>query len=89
MNRGLAVFGFMLAAVMGSALGVVYTKHETRKLFVELQSLQKAQDAMDVEWDRLQLEQSTWAVHNRIEHIAREKLGMHTPDPDSIVIVRP
>jgi cell division protein FtsL len=89
MNRELTVFGFMLAAVMGSALGVVYTKHETRKLFVELQALQHQQDDMDVEWDRLQLEQSTWAVHNRIESIAREKLGMHTPDPDSIVIIRP
>ena len=89
MNRELTVFGVMLAAVMGSALGVVYTKHETRKLFVELQALQHQQDDMDVEWDRLQLEQSTWAVHNRIESIAREKLGMHTPDPDSIVIIRP
>jgi len=89
MNRQLAVFGFMLAAVMGSALGVVYSQHETRKLFVELQALQHQQDDMDVEWDRLQLEQSTWAVHNRIESIAREKLGMHTPDPDSIVIIRP
>ncbi|MEJ2345091.1 MAG: cell division protein FtsL [Gammaproteobacteria bacterium] len=89
MKRDSLVFAALLAVVLGSALVVVYAKHESRKLFVELQALQKDQDNMDVEWDRLQLEQSAWATHSRIEKIARAKLHMHTPSPDEIEIIRP
>ncbi|HKJ09869.1 MAG: cell division protein FtsL [Gammaproteobacteria bacterium] len=75
--------------VMVSALGVVYVKYESRKLFIQLQALQSRRDQMNVEWGRLQLEQSTWATHSRIERVARDRLGMVTPSPDSVVIVRP
>lgn len=76
-------------AVVVSALAVVYAKYQSRMLFVELQSLNKARDAMDVEWGQLQLEQSTWTDHGRIEGIARSRLGMLLPEPDQIVVVRP
>lgn len=75
--------------VMVSALSVVYVKYESRKLFIQLQALQSRRDQMNVEWGRLQLEQSTWATHSRIERVARDRLGMVTPSPDSVVIVRP
>lgn len=83
--------GFLLLVfvVVGSALAVVYTKHESRKLFIELQVLKKEQDKMDIEWGRLQLEQSAWATHGRVEKIARKRLGMHMPSADEVVIVRP
>lgn len=83
--------GFLLLVfiVVGSALAVVYTKHENRKLFIELQVLKKEQDKMDIEWGRLQLEQSAWATHGRVEKIARKRLGMHIPSADEVVIVRP
>jgi cell division protein FtsL len=83
--------GFLLLVfvVVGSALAVVYTKHESRKLFIELQVLKKEQDKMDIEWGRLQLEQSAWATHGRVEKIARKRLGMHIPSADEVVIVRP
>jgi len=75
--------------VFVSAIGVVYSVHESRKLFVQLQSLQSMRDAMDVEWGRLQLEQSTWATDARIEELASHKLNMITPSPGAVVIVRP
>jgi cell division protein FtsL len=76
-------------AVIVSALAVVYAKYESRTLFVELQKLNRERDAMDVEWGQLQLEQSTWTAHNRIEGTARTRLGMLLPEPDQIVVVRP
>jgi len=79
----------LLMLVVGSALGVVYAKHRSRTLFVELQSLQEARDRLNTEWGQLQLEQSTWATHGRIETLARERLGMKIPEPDSVVIIRP
>ncbi len=71
-----------------SALAVVHTTHASRKLFVEILSLQQVQDRLDVEWGQLLLEQSTWATHGRLEHIASSRLGMHLPPADSIVILR-
>lgn len=79
----------LVAAVFGSALGVVYTQHEARKLFAQLQGLHNARDQLNVEWGQLQLEQSTWATHGRIDAIAREKLGMLIPPPKAVVLVKP
>ncbi|MFZ5594676.1 MAG: cell division protein FtsL [Pseudomonadota bacterium] len=81
--------GLLAAAVLLSALAVVYAKYESRKLFVELQTLQKIRDDMAIEWGQLQLEESTWATHVRIEGAARSKLGMTLPPPDAVVIVQP
>ena len=46
-------------------------------------------DNMEIEWGRLQLEQSTWAAPSRIEGMARKKLGMKIPDSSGVVIVTP
>ncbi len=79
----------MFLLVMASAVGVVFSKHESRKLFVQLQALQKERDQMDIEWGRMQLEQSTWATHGRIERLARKKLDMTIPRAENVMIIRP
>jgi len=71
------------------ALGVVTSQHKARKLFVELQKEQEAAKQMDVEWGQLQLEQSTWAMHARIEKIAAKFLQMQVPEPNRIQVVSP
>jgi cell division protein FtsL len=75
--------------VFTSSLAVVYSKHQSRKLFVELDVLKNQRDEMNVEWGRLQLEQSTLATPGRIERTAKEQLGMVTPEYEKISIVRP
>ena len=89
MIGGKTVFLLLVIFVVGSALVVVYAKHESRKLFSELQNLKREQDRMDVEWGMLQLEQSAWATHGRIEEIARKRLGMQMPSSNEVVIIRP
>lgn len=79
----------MFLLVMVSAVGVIFSKHESRKLFVQLQSLQKERDQMSIEWGRMQLEQSTWATHGRIEGLARKKLDMTIPRAENVMIIRP
>lgn len=86
---GKMAFLLLAASVFVSAIGVVYSIHQSRKLFVQLQSLQAQRDEMDVEWGRLQLEQSTWATDARIEELASSKLDMIIPAPSSIVMVKP
>lgn len=69
------------------ALGVVTSQHKARKLFVELEQEQAQARQMDVEWGQLQLEQSTWAMHSRIEKIAGSHLQMRVPEPSRIQVV--
>jgi len=76
-------------AVALSATGVVYAKYASRKQFLELESIRTKRDAMEVEWGRLQLEQSTWATHGRVEKIAREKLDMRIPAVEEVKVIRP
>jgi len=79
---------FLLLAVVASALGVAYSKHQSRRLFVELQALYMERDALGVEWGRLQLEQSTLATPIRIENMARKRLEMFVPAADRIAIIK-
>lgn len=88
MRSGRTFVTLLGLTVLVSALIVVYARHESRKLFIELQALQQVRDDMNVEWGQLQLEQSTWATHSRIDPIAREQLQMSAPAPDTIMIIR-
>lgn len=75
--------------LIGCALGVVTSQHKARKLFVELQKEQELTTQLDVEWGQLQLEQSTWATHARIEKIAGMTLQMRVPDAKRIQVITP
>jgi cell division protein FtsL len=76
-------------AVLGSALGVVYGKQQARNRFNDLQKLTTRRDDLDIEWGQLQLEQSTWATHGRVERVAHDGLGMVTPKASDLRIVQP
>jgi cell division protein FtsL len=70
------------------ALAVVSARHQARKLFVELQAEQARARDLDIEWGRLQLEISTWLMHNRVEEVARSRLHMAVPDPHRVYVLR-
>ena len=88
MRLMLIVVAGLLSLVMFSAIAVIYSKHQSRKLFVELQQLYKQIDVLNIEWGRLQLEQSAWSAHGRIERIARKRLNMKLPAADEIVYIK-
>ncbi len=79
----------LLVAVIASAVGAVWSRHESRKLFNELQQLEGERDAMNIEWGQLQLEQSTYTTHGKIESAARDRLGMRIPDAKQMMILKP
>ncbi|HWG10346.1 MAG TPA: cell division protein FtsL [Rhodanobacteraceae bacterium] len=81
-------FALLLLAVMASAIAVVWARHQGRVAFVESNRLQDQKDALNVEFGRLELEQATWAAPGRIEQIARSQLGMVTPAPDQVEMIR-
>lgn len=78
---------FLVFILIASALGVVTSQHMVRKLFMALENEKGIERKLDVEWGRLQLEQSTLIMHGRIEQIAKERLSMTVPAASSIQIV--
>lgn len=78
----------LLAGVVSASVGLVYTKHINRKMFVELNGLQKSRDRLMTELGQLQLEHGTWSAQGRVEKIARQQLHMSNPRFDVVEIVR-
>ncbi len=71
-----------------SALGVSYSSHQTRNMYSELQQLEKNQDDLEHEYEKLLLEQSAWADYTRLNQLAREELEMTPPSNDELVVIR-
>ncbi len=82
----LLIFVFAVVCVV-SATALVYTKHESRKLFVELEELTDESDELNIEWGQLQIEQSTWATHARIEQVATDDLQLTRPEMTEIFVI--
>lgn len=80
--------GLLLAAVVASAVAVVYARHQSRVLFVDLRALERERDELNIDFGRLQLEQATWAETNRVEQIARSRLGMQLVRPLDVVVIK-
>ena len=87
---GSVVTAVLLAALATcSAVGVVYTQHLSREAYAEISANRRDIDELDVQWSRLQIEQSTFSGHERIERTARQALGMRLPGLEgSVMIVR-
>ena len=82
------IVAVLLAANVITAIGVVHARHQHRLLFVELTRLEHDRDELNIDFGRLQLEQATWAESNRIDQVARERLGMKFPEAADIMVVR-
>ena len=77
----------LLLITVACAIGTVASNHRARKMFTEIEREQARMRDLDVEWGQLQLEQSTWASHARIESIARDKLHMKLPGSGQVVTI--
>jgi cell division protein FtsL len=82
----LLVVVFAVVCVL-SAIALIYTKHESRKLFVVLETLTHQRDELNIEWGQLQIEQSTWATHARIEQVATDDLSLVRPTSAEIFVI--
>ncbi len=78
-------FALLLTLVLGSALSVVYVKHQSRVLFADLRGVQKQQDQQVIQWGRLQLQNTTLAAHSNVGSRARKDLKMRLPENVELV----
>lgn len=74
-------------ALIFSALGLVNSQHKARNLYIELERASQSAKQTEQEYGQLQLEQSTWAMHSRIEQIATQKMQMQVPDAKRVQVI--
>ena len=77
----------LLFALIACALSLVTSRHQARRVFVELERAQAEARGYETEYGQLQLEQSTWGMPARVEKIAREQLRMQLPSAARTEIV--
>lgn len=83
-----SVIGALTLLVVISAMMVIFSAYEYRRLFNQHQVLVSQWDELQVEWGQYLLEQSVWSSQNRIEALASDQLNMVVPDTATIEIVR-
>ena len=79
----------LLLALVVCALALVTSQHRSRKLYVALQEEHEQEKRLELEWNRLQLEQGQWSIHARVEQIATQQLRMRAPSAARTQIVLP
>lgn len=72
-----------------SAIAVIFSKYQSRLVFMEIQKKEKELDDYEVEWGRLQLELTTLTEENRVEIEARNRLMLTLPPQDKIIYIKP
>ncbi|MEN9886736.1 MAG: cell division protein FtsL [Pseudomonadota bacterium] len=68
----------LLLAVILSALYLVRTQYESRRVFVEMERAQNEAKKLASEKEKLEVEKRAQATSLRVEKIARDKLQMQT-----------
>lgn len=77
----------LLLVLVACALSLVTSRHHARKLFVELEGERTRSRDYQIEYNQLQLEQSTWSMPARVEKIARDQLRMQLPATGRVEVV--
>jgi cell division protein FtsL len=78
----------LAACVVGSGIWIVGVEHHSRQLFIKAESLNRELDELQIEWGQLQIEQSTYGTHSRVEGLARQRLRLTEPSDNQLVVVR-
>ena len=68
----------LLGLLLGSALWLVHTSYEGRRLYSALDRAKNEQQQLDTDFKRLDAERQAQATHLRVEKVAREKLQMRS-----------
>jgi len=71
----------LLVLLLGSALLLVRTAYESRRVYTELDRARQERAQLESEFKRLDVERQAQATHFRVEKVAREKLRMRTATP--------
>jgi len=78
-NRWSTLSVALAALCACSAMTVAWSQHLSRAAWSDISQSRRAVEALTVRWSQLQIEQSTFSEHGRIERAARDRLDMEHP----------
>lgn len=73
----------LVVLAMFSAASVILIRNQSRSIFIQAQAEQKSRDDLNIEWNKLLTERSTWSVY-RVEKKAREDVGLVKPNQEQV-----
>ncbi len=79
-------FSLLLAGLLVTGLSIVKSTHVSRQRLNVLQRLEQERNALQVEWGRLLLEQSSLVAQGKVEEIAESELDMQMPSMKEVVV---
>lgn len=89
MSKSAYVLILLLAAVLISALGVIYSTNSYRSAFSLVQQEEQQTNRLQLQWGQLLLEQASLATPARVQVLASDKLGMVFPNAQNTYLLHP
>lgn len=77
-----------MTAVLMSAIAIVYVTNEYRIALSEMENMEKQAHELRLTWGQLLLEQASLLTPSRVEALASQKLGMHIPAEQAVLVLR-
>lgn len=87
LSRVQTSFIVLIAALLVSALSMIYVTNVSRSLNANIQQTLFERNKLHIAWGQLLLEKSTLTMQTRVEKLAEQEMGMQIPDHQSVVIV--
>ena len=78
----------LLLILTASGLAVIYAKHNSRLVFIDIQKTEQELEQLEVTWERLTLEEKMLSEHNRVEKKSRKSMGLIDLDRKAIVYIK-
>lgn len=89
MSKSAYMLILLMAAVLISALGVIYSTNSYRSTFSQVQQEEQQAHLLQLQWGQLLLEQASLATPARVQELAIDKLGMVFPDTKNTFLLHP
>ena len=77
----------LAVGVVASGVWIVEVEHRSRQLFIQAEALSRELEEIEIDWGRLQIEQSTHGAHSLVETTARQRLQLVEPSKDQLAVV--
>jgi cell division protein FtsL len=76
----------VLMLIFASGVAVIITTHDTRQQLYALQELEQQRNALQIEWSRLLLEESSLTANGNVAEIA-QSLNLQPANPETVVVL--
>lgn len=88
LSKGQGMFMSLVIAVLLTAIAIVYVTNEYRIALSDFENLKKQEHELNLTWGQLLLEQASLVTPSRVEALALQKLGMHVPSDQAVLVLR-